>query len=132
MDRLEILAAWQDFLREKGYPKASLLVNIDPTLLQSSASPSTMYPPINVSNTEPAPPNTNAAPPTAPLSSTATTAPPQSRPSAPTTALHRHIPLLLPPHSAVTSYCSEATIETIELPLPCINGAEPRDKGYSG
>ncbi|KAF8533217.1 hypothetical protein BDD12DRAFT_899903 [Trichophaea hybrida] len=81
--------------------------NIDPALLQSSnsasTSPSAMYPPINVSNIEPAPPNTNAAPPTASLSCTATAVPPSSRTSAPTT-----------------------------FSLPCINGAEPRNMCYGG
>ncbi|KAF8536291.1 hypothetical protein BDD12DRAFT_890649 [Trichophaea hybrida] len=43
----------------------------------------TYLPPINVSKTEPAPPNTNAAPPIAPSSSTTTTAPPLSRPTTP-------------------------------------------------
>ncbi|KAF8534200.1 hypothetical protein BDD12DRAFT_896710 [Trichophaea hybrida] len=88
MDRPEILAAWQDFLREKGLSQGKFAQNVDPALLQSSstasASRSAMYPPpTNVLNTEPAPPNTNAAPPITPSSSTATSAPPPSRPTAP-------------------------------------------------
>ncbi|KAF8543191.1 hypothetical protein BDD12DRAFT_932799 [Trichophaea hybrida] len=126
MDRLEILAAWQDFLREKrlsqgkftrvGAPflgsvsvlltanmisSVSYAENIDLAILQSSssasASPSTMYPPINVSNTEPAPrtPMLHLSPLQSSTSTTApqpshlsapTTVPPPSHPSAPTTA----------------------------------------------
>ncbi|KAF8536772.1 hypothetical protein BDD12DRAFT_889324 [Trichophaea hybrida] len=98
--------------------------NIDPALLQSSssasASPSTMYPRINVSNTEPAPrtPMLHLLPLLCP-------------PLLPA-HLRSHVPPLLSPHSAVTSYCSEATIDSIEFPLPCINGAEPRNKVYGG
>ncbi|KAF8533238.1 hypothetical protein BDD12DRAFT_899830 [Trichophaea hybrida] len=89
--------------------------NIDPTLLQSSssasASPSAMYPPINVSNSEPAPPNTNAAPRTAPSSSTATTVPPPPRPSAPTT---------LPPPSRPTTPKQRLTQSNFPFPTSTV------------
>jgi hypothetical protein len=76
--------------------------NIDPALVQSSssasASASAMYPQINVSNTPEQQCCTSYCP----------------------SILH-----LYNCTSAVTSHCSETTIDTIEFPLPCINYSEP-------
>jgi hypothetical protein len=91
-----------------------------------------MYPPINVSNTEPAPPNTNAAPPTAPSilhfyhRTSVTYLRSYNRTSAVTSLRSYHR------ISAVAFHCSEAMIDTIEFPLLYIKGVEPRNKGYGG
>ncbi|KAF8536774.1 hypothetical protein BDD12DRAFT_807504 [Trichophaea hybrida] len=76
-----------------------------------------MYPPINVSNSEPTPPNTNAAPPTSPSSSTATTVPPPPRPSAPTA---------VPPPSHPTSPKQRLTQSSFPFPAPTVQNPGTR------
>ncbi|KAF8539852.1 hypothetical protein BDD12DRAFT_923074 [Trichophaea hybrida] len=91
-----------------------------------------MYLPINVSNTKPAPPNTNAAPPTVPpvlhfYHRTSVTSLRSYNHTSAITSLRSFHRI-----SAVVFHCSEAMIDTIEFPILYINGVEPRNKGYGG
>ncbi|KAF8539850.1 hypothetical protein BDD12DRAFT_881538 [Trichophaea hybrida] len=83
-----------------------------------------------MSNTEPAPPNTNASPPTAPLAlhfyqrTSVTSLRSYNRASAITSLCSYHR------ISAIAFHCSEAMIDTIEFPILYIKSVEPRNKDW--